>query len=296
MGLVSISISSILVRLAGDQPALSLAALRNIFAIAILTPTIFFSKNRTFFKLRWQDKVRIITAGILLGFHFYIFFEAIQRTTIASATVFVSATPIFLAILGYIFLREKLSGFLIGAIVVSVLGGLLMAYGDVGKEQVAVDPLMGNLLALAACLLVSIYLIIGRVVRAKLEWLAYVYPMYLSCAATVVTLAIFLDAPLSGFDWKIYLLCGIMAVGPHILGHGSFNYVVKYFSATFIGLLTLTEPIGATIMAFALFEELPAGLSIVGMFLTLVGVCMALYPGLRRSGGLLKKAGDTIQD
>lgn len=282
LGLVSISVSPILVRLAGDQPALSLAALRNVFAILILTPWAFQQKASDFFSLAKNDRLRIMAAGILLGFHFYMFFEAIQRTTVASATVFVSLTPIFLAILGYVFLKERLSKFVAIAIVVSVFGGFMIAYGDVGDGSVAVDPVFGNILALGACLFVSIYLIIGRVARQKMSWLAYVYPMYLSSAVTVLLLALVTGAPLLGFEPRVYFLCLLMAIGPHILGHGSFNYAVKYFSATFLGLLSLTEPIGATVMAYVLFDELPAVVSFVGMFLTLIGVCLALYPGFKR--------------
>ena len=281
VGLVSISVSPILVRLAGDQPAISLATLRNIIAIVILTPFALKARDGSFFKLSWGDRVRTMVAGMLLGLHFFMFFEAIQRTTVASATVFVSVTPIFLAILGYVFLNERLSRYVIWAIVISVFGGLLIAYGDVAQARVAVDPVTGNLLALGACIFVSIYLVIGRVSRQKVSWLAYVYPMYFSSAATLVALALMMDAPLWDFEPKIYMLCGLMAIGPHILGHGSFNYVVKYFSATLIGLLSLTEPIGATIMALVLFEELPGMFSITGMILTLAGVFLALYPGLR---------------
>ncbi len=282
VGLISISVSPILVRLAGDTPALSLAVLRNVIAVLILTPFALKDKSWSFFKLENKDKLRAVLAGILLGFHFYMFFEAIQRTTVASASVFVSVTPIFLAILGYFFLKEKLSRFVLIAIVISVSGGLLIAIGDVSRNVVVKDPVLGNLLALGACLFVSIYLIIGRVTRQKMSWLAYVYPMYVSSACTVLGLAFITGTPLFGFEVEIYILCGLMAIGPHILGHGSFNYAVKYFSATFLGLLSLSEPVGATFMAFVLFDELPGVVSTIGMVLTLAGVCIALYPGLRR--------------
>ncbi len=281
-GLMSFSISPILVRFAGDTPALSLAALRNIMAILILTPFALRDPNVTFVRLERQDQIRTVAAGIMLGLHFYLFFEAIQRTTVASATVFVSVTPIFLAVLGYVFLKERLSGRVLAAIGIAVAGGLMIAYGDTGADSQAVDPMWGNVFALGACLFVSIYLIIGRVSRQKLSWLAYVYPMYASSAVTVLVLAFATGTPLLGFSGKVYLLCALMAIGPHILGHGSFNYAVKYFTATFLGLLSLTEPIGATAMAFLLFDELPSAISLAGMVLTLVGVCVALYPGRRK--------------
>ena len=269
-------------RLAGDTPALSLAALRNVMAILILTPFALRDPQVTFVGLERQDQIRTAVAGIMLGLHFYLFFEAIQRTTVASATVFVSITPIFLAILGYVFLKERLSPRVLTAIGIAVAGGLMIAYGDAGENSQAVDPVWGNVFALGACLFVSIYLIIGRMTRQKLSWLAYVYPMYFSSALTVVFLALVTGTPLFGFSPKIYLLCAAMAIGPHILGHGSFNYAVKYFTATFLGLLSLTEPVGATALAFVLFDELPGTLSLIGMACTLVGVCVALYPGLRK--------------
>ncbi len=109
LGLISISVSPILVRLAGDQPALSLAALRNLFAILLLTPFALRSRQQGFWRLTRANKLRTVGAGVLLGFHFFMFFEAIQRTTIASASVFVAVTPIFLAILGFFLLKEKLT-------------------------------------------------------------------------------------------------------------------------------------------------------------------------------------------
>ncbi len=115
-------------------------------------------------------------------------------------------------------------------------------------------------------------------VRQQLTWLSYVYPVYLSCATTVLTLAIVTGAPMIGLEPRVYFLCVLMAIGPHILGHGSFNYAIKYFSATLLGLLSLTEPVGATIMAYVLFDELPGMLSFVGMAMTLGAVVIALYP------------------
>lgn len=275
IGLASISISPILVRLAGDQPALSLAALRNLMAVALLAPLAIYRRHefRNLPKSAWGWT---LGAGFLLGFHFYTFFEAIQRTTIASATVFVSLTPIFLAILSYLFFKERLSRRILLAIVISVSGGLLMAWGDMGADSMAVDPLRGNILALVACLLVSIYLIIGRMKRQQLSWLAYVYPVYVSSAVTVFVLAMINNAPLLGLEPKVYLLCGLMAIFPHILGHGSFNYSVKYFTATFLGLASLTEPIGATAMAYVLFGEQPLLIAMVGMALALAGVIVAI--------------------
>jgi drug/metabolite transporter (DMT)-like permease len=67
-----------------------------------------------------------------------------------------------------------------------------------------------------------------------------------------------------------------MAIGPQILGHGAFNYSVKYLPAAWLGLLSLLEPVGASILAYVLFREVPPLLSLLGMMLVLGAVGFAV--------------------
>lgn len=281
VGLFSFSFSPILVRFAGDTPALTLVIWRNLFSVVFLLP--FLGAGRTAFRaLSLPDLGRIAIAGMLLGAHFYLFFAAIQLTTVSSATVFVSLTPIFLAVFGFVFLNEKLAGIVWVGIGFSMVGGFMIAVGDAGAHGAGINPVMGNLLAISACLIVSIYLIIGRVVRQRLSWLTYVLPLYIASTVTVIILALGSDTPVFDLDAKIYGLCVLMAIGPQLLGHGSFNYALKYMPAAILGLLSLTEPVGSTILAYMLFEEVPSTLSLLGMIVTLGAVVLALTPGLLR--------------
>ena len=63
-----------------------------------------------------------------------------------------------------------------------------------------------------------------------------------------------------------------MAIGPQIIGHGTFNYAVAYFPAALVSLLALLEPIGASLMAYVLFGEMPSLVAIAGMTLVLVAL------------------------
>ncbi len=280
LGLFSFSASPILVRLAGDAPSLSLVVLRTLFSIALLAPFAIVREGRALFRFSRKELIRIGIAGVLLGVHFYVFFEAIRLTTVASATVFVSLSPIFLGILGYLFLGERLSRPVRIGIGVAIIGGCMIAFGDADADSKAVNPNLGNFLALSACLMVSIYLIIGRVARQRLSWLAYVFPLYLVACLTVLLAALVTGTPLLGLSAEVYGLCVVMAIFPQILGHGSFNYAIKFFPAAILGLLALTEPIGSTILAYMLFDEMPSLLSFAGMAVTLSAVTLALLPGL----------------
>ena len=282
LGLLSFSSSPILVRLAGEASSLSLVVWRTLFSIIMLAPFAIARDGKTMLQLRPKELGTIAVAGILLGVHFYIFFEAIRLTTVASATVFVSITPIFLGILGFLFLKERLSVYVVIGIIVAVSGGLLIGIGDAGEGVKAVNAPLGNLLALTACLMVSLYLLMGRVARQNISWLAYIFPLYLVASLSMIALAVFTGTPIFGLDRKIYGLCILMAIFPQIMGHGSFNFAIKFFPAAILGLLSLTEPIGSTVLAYFFFDEFPSPLSLTGMGITLSAVVFALYPELKR--------------
>ena len=275
-GLATFSFSPILVRLAADAPGLAIATWRTLIAAAVLAPFALARSRREIAAFAGKDLLLIGTAGVLLGLHFVMWIESLYHTTVASASVLVTTSPIFLAVLGYIFLKERLSVPVYFAILLAVIGAAMLGLGDAGGSASADAPLLGNALALTASLVFSIYLLVGRVVRRETSWLAYVFPLYGVSAVTVFVTALVMGTPLLGFGPEFYLLCAAMALGPQVLGHGSFNYAIRYFPAAVLGLISLIEPVGASIMAYFLFGEMPSALSIVGMLVILVSVSFAI--------------------
>lgn len=281
-GLASFSISPILVRLAAEGPGLAIATWRTAIAVAVLAPLAIIRSRQEIAAFTRRDLLLIGTAGVLLGLHFITWIESLYHTTVASASILVTTSPIFLAILGYLFLRERLSMRVNAAIVLAVLGAALLGLGDAGAQATADAPLLGNSLALTASLVFSVYLLFGRVVRKKTSWLAYVFPLYAVTAATVVVTAVISGTQLAGYSAEFYLLCAAMALGPQVLGHGSFNYAIRYFPAAMLGLISLVEPVGASIMAYFLFGEMPTILSFTGMVVVLTAVSFAIISRLRK--------------
>ncbi|MEX2402092.1 MAG: DMT family transporter [Rhodothermales bacterium] len=274
-GLCSFSISPILVRFASEAPGLTIAVWRTTIAAVLLLPVALVRSRDELRELNRRDLLLISVAGVLLGIHFVTWIESLYHTTVASASVLVTTAPIFLAILGYVFLDERLSRRVTSAILLAVAGAVLIGLGDASGES-ARAPLLGNSLALTASLVFSIYLLVGRVVRQKTSWVAYVFPLYAVAGLTALIAAIALDTPLLGFSPSFYLLCLAMAVGPQLFGHGSFNYAIRYMPAAMLGLLSLIEPVAASILAFVLFDEVPGALAISGMVVVLCAIAFAI--------------------
>ena len=277
VGLLTFSFSPILVRFASDAPGVAIAVWRTAFAVVVLAPFAIKNARADIATLSRRERLLVCVAGVLLAAHFITWIESLYLTSVASASVLVATSPIVLAALGFVFLRERLSVPVVVSILAGVAGAIIIGIGDsVPAPGSASNPALGNVLAVLATLLFSVYFIIGRVVRQRVGWLGYVFPVYLVVAITTLLIAVIRGVPLFGYPPVIYLFCAAMAIGPQIAGHGSFNFAVKYLPATLLGLLGLTEPIGASIYAALLFDERPAPLSLLGMVIVLVAVACAL--------------------
>ncbi len=271
-GILSFSISAILVRFAGEMPGLAVAAWRTAFAVVMLAPYALPRIGPELRRFTGREKLLIAGAGVMLGLHFVTWIESLYHTSVASASVIVSTTPLFLAVFGYLILRERLSRRVIVSIVPAVIGTALIAWGDtVGPDRVA-GALFGNGLALAAVLFQCFYMLIGRVLRRQTSWAAYVFPLYTCAALTTAAVALIRGVPLFGYDLSLYGLCALMALFPQLLGHGSFNFALRFFKAALLGLLGLTEPVLASVLAYFLFDEMPTPLALTGMAIVLVSV------------------------
>jgi drug/metabolite transporter (DMT)-like permease len=110
-------------------------------------------------------------------------------------------------------------------------------------------------LAVIGAICAAIYLLIGRNLRRKLSLISYVALCYGSAALFLWLVVLVLKLPLTGYSTQTVTAFWAMALISQILGHTSYNWALKWFSAGFVAVTLLGEPIGATIMAYIIFDE-----------------------------------------
>jgi uncharacterized membrane protein len=170
LGLVSLGLSPILVRYGTSAPGLALAVWRTVFATVLLAPIALPRIGPEVRRFTGRDWRLILGAGVFLGIHFIAWIESLYHTSVASASVLVTTSPLFIAVLGYLVLKERLTRRTVGAIVVAVIGAALIGWGDAADEAFP-NAILGNGLALTASLLMAVYLLIGRAVRQHTSFL-----------------------------------------------------------------------------------------------------------------------------
>lgn len=279
MGIVGFA--PILVRLAGDAPAMSIVAWRTIFSVLLLAPLAARYAGDEIKTLAPRDWLFASVAGIFLGLHFAGWTASLYFTSVASASVLVTSSPLFIVIFGWLFLRERIGIGVVLAVIFGVIGAALIGLGDSGDGEFP-QALLGNSLALSAALAITVYFLISRVLRTRLSPLAFLFPVYL-VAAVVGILAMLLTGASLVQPMRVIGLCFLLALGPQLISHGALNYAIRYVPAAVVGLATLAEPVVATILALLLFGELPTGQALLGMLLVVLSIAVVqLFPKRRK--------------
>ena len=271
IGLASMSFAAIFIRFC-EAPPLVIAAYRLTLATGILLLLALPKTIRESRRLSRREILPSLAAGLFLCFHFAFWITSLQYTSVASSVIFVTTNPIFVAIASSFLLRERISPILFLSILVAVVGGIIIGWGDLGKGQ---DQLYGDFLSLLGAVMATGYLLVGRRVRPKVSLTTYVTLVYGVAAFFLILLALFNGDPFFGYAPKEYILFLLLAVGPQLIGHSSLNWALKFFSATLVAVFILGEPIGAAILAYFILGENP-GLSLIwGGALVLAGIYLS---------------------
>lgn len=281
IGLTAISTSVLFIRWATEAPGETVAVWRTVFGALLLIPVAATKAREEIQEMSGREWSLIVGSGLFLGLHFVTWINALYYTSVASASALVALSPLFLAILGFMLFRERLTGRELLSLLVAIAGVGALGWIDRSPTaEAAVQPMLGNGLALSAAGFLSVYLLIGRYVRQRRSWLAYVAPVYMVTALTTVVVAIVQGSPLLGWGWEIYALCLGMALVPHVLGHGSLNWSLKYLSATTAGLASLGVPVFASLWGAIAFNEVPSAPALGAMILILTA--LGLFVSARR--------------
>jgi len=271
LGIIGVSTGSIFARLA-DAPALVTAAYRVGLASLILVPLAAWKARDELRSLSFRDIRLAILSGFFLALHFATWISSLDYTAIANSVVLVNTIPLWVGMFTPLIAKDRLARATLISIIVSVVGGVIIGFGDFATGGRA---LIGDLLAVIGAICAAIYLLIGRNLRRKLSLISYVALCYGSAALFLWLVVLSLKLPLTGYSTRTVTAFWAMALISQIIGHTSYNWALKWFSAGFVAVALLGEPIGATIMAYIIFDEGLTWMKFIGGLFILSAIYIA---------------------
>jgi len=270
-GIIGVSTGSIFARLA-DAPALVTAAYRVGLASLILVPLAAWKARDELRSLSFRDIRLAVLSGFFLALHFATWISSLDYTAIANSVVLVNTIPLWVGLFTPLIAKDRLARATLISIIISVGGGVIIGFGDFATGGQA---LLGDLLAVMGAICAAIYLLIGRNLRRKLSLISYVALCYGSAALFLWLVVLVLKLPLTGYSTQTVTAFWAMALISQIIGHTSYNWALKWFSAGFVAVALLGEPIGATIMAYIIFDEGLTWVKFIGGLLILSAIYIA---------------------
>ena len=298
---MAVSTASIFIRYAQENaPSLVIAAYRLTLATLVMAPIAFFRHRAELRRLGRGALVWASLSGLFLALHFATWITSLEYTTVASSVVFVTTTPLWVALLAPLMLKESLARPVLMGMLVTLAGGVIIALSDscsmtIGglicpplRQFIGGTAFVGDFLALIGAWAAAGYILIGRRLRAGMSLVVYIFVVYGMAAVSLLALALGahfltptgLDTPLRsnpfwGYPPITYLWFALLALIPQLLGHSTFNWALGYLSAAYVSITLLGEPIGSTILAYFLLGEKPTTVKIIGAILILFGIYTA---------------------
>lgn len=289
VGIIAVSTAAILARVAmgedpgvtqattpGGAPALAVAFWRTTLGAAVLAPIGWRAARRSQVRPTVREHRRLAVAGLALGVHFAGFQGALALTTVASAVTLTTIAPIFVALGGWLLLRERSTRRTWIGMGLTIVGAIAIGGGDLTGHALGAQALLGDVAALSAAVMIAGYLLIGRVSRRRLPATTYSAIVFAWAGAVLLPVCLLTGTPLGGFAPVAWAAMLGIVVGPQLLGHTVFNALLSSVSATTVSIVVLAEPVGAGILAWLILGELPVGWFWLGAPLVLIGVAIAL--------------------
>ncbi|MFO8133191.1 MAG: DMT family transporter [Thermoplasmatota archaeon] len=274
IAIVSVSFAAVLI-VSTDAEPLTIAFYRMLFTMLLLAPFFVLQRyRRELAGLARRDLLGLAGIGVVLAAHFAFWISSLDHTSVASSVILVTAHPVLVAPLAYHFFQERVSRVNVGGIALSLLGVVVLVGGNYDLEA---GTLYGNLLAMLGGAAAGVYILGGRRMRHTLSTPVYALTVYGVATVVLAGIVLVARAQLTGVGLRSYGLILAMALVPGIFGHTLYNWALKYVRASVASVSLLGEPLGSTMLAFALpwIHQVPSWYTLAGGTCILLGIYLA---------------------
>jgi drug/metabolite transporter (DMT)-like permease len=272
MAVVAVSFSAIFIREA-HATGLVIAFYRNAFSAAVVLPLALVTRRDELRRLTAGQMALAVGSGVILAAHFALWIPSVKLTSVAASVTLVTASPIFVAAGARVLFGEMVNRMTVIGILLGLAGGAIISGGDF---TVSGRAFLGDLLALGGAAAAAAYFLAGRHLRQDVSLLAYVGIVYPTTTLVLLPIALLSGGRMAGFGATTWWMLVLMAAVPQGLGHTTFNYLLKEVDATLVSVSILGEPVGSSVLAFLILNEVPPWFAVAGGIVTLAGIYVAI--------------------
>jgi len=271
VAVAAISFAAIFFKKAAPTHPLVAAGIRLAVAAICLTPIAIRAYQKGL--VTGQLVRSAIVAGLLYGVHFGTWVSSLTLTSVASSVTLVTATPLILALIALATGRDAPDPKHWVSIALAICGIGIIAKHDM---NVGAEALMGDALAMGGAVAMAGYMLVTRRLGEALHlWTFGAIATGVGAIALLGT-AFALDIPIEASSSEALFYLVLAALVPQLIGHNLLTWSLRYARPTIVGIATVGEPVGATILAWLWLGEQISGTMALGCGLTIGAILLAL--------------------
>jgi drug/metabolite transporter (DMT)-like permease len=271
------SSSSVLIRKA-EIPGATTAFWRLVFANPVWWVVIWVTERRL---ISLADLRRALLPGIFFGLNIVIFFEGVNRTSIANAEFIGALTPLLVIPAGALIYKERILPRALSFGLVSLAGLALVVFNGPASGASSAS---GNLIIACATFSWSGYLLSSRRLRGTMTVARIMGSVMPIATLTALPIVIARDELTDLTAHSLPYVLGLVVL-TGTLAHGFIVLAQQSVPVGTISLLQVSQPALAVVWAYFLLDQELRAIQIVGMALVIAGL-VAVVTMSRRAAPL----------
>ena len=241
------------------------------FSLTVLAFLLIIYKKKTLTSF-YDSGLAGVIGGIVLSFGFCGYVFAMYNTTVANTNFIISLQILFLALFGYIFLKEKINALTLTSIILAMVGVLVMVGNSLTPGE-----LSGNLAAFTMPITFAILIMIVR----KYPTVDMVPAQFVAgVSSCLIGFLLSSKIMISPHDIFLGFLAGFFQVG---FGFIFITIGARTTPSALVGIIMLSESILGPLWAFLFVSERPSIFGLLGGAIILFAVLLQFYSLLTKS-------------
>ena len=213
-----------------------------------------------------------ILAGLAFSGDLFFWHLAILNTTVANATFFATTAPLFVILIVWLVLKQRISKGTIVGLLFCLLGG-----GALIGQSLQVDParIRGDLFGIGTAFFFGLYFIFVEKARASAGAARVTFEAGVVTAAVLLVIAVVFDTRVIPHTWQGIAALTAMAFISQAGGQGLLAIALGRLPAVFSSLVIFLEAIAAALFGWLILDEALTAVQSLGGALILVGIWAA---------------------
>ena len=271
-GALSLSFGGLIVKSFEGATLWQILFWRSLFFSLTVLVFLLISYKKETLKSFYNSGFAGIIGGIVLSFGFCGYVFAMYNTTVANTNFIISLQILFLALFGYIFLKEKINAITFTSIILAMIGVLVMVGNSLSPGE-----LSGNLAAFTMPITFAVLIMIVR----KYPTVDMVPAQFIAgISSCLIGFLLSTKIMISPHDIFLGFLAGFFQVG---FGFIFITIGARTTPSALVGIIMLSESILGPIWAFLFVSERPSIFGLLGGAIILFAVLLQFYSLLIKS-------------